>query len=170
MYLIAKLFEQLNARVTAQAGKKVDVQFFYGTLPELNARHALGEFTLFMDFPDLSYNSSGAGYGGQLVTLNFTIMIQIRDQDKPIKHLKIIDQVVRWLHNWKPEEGEFTPLVRVAAGVDDRFDYPRVYRVDFKCTATDRTSEALEWSQTNDTEETAVDLGITTEVVESLEV
>jgi hypothetical protein len=169
MYLIAKLFEQLNARITAKAGKKVDVQFFNGTLPDVQSRQALGEFTLFMDFPDLSYASSGAGYGGQLVTLNITILIQIRDQDKPIKHLKIIDQIVRWLHAWKPEVGEFTPLTRVSAGVDERFDYPRVYRVDFKCTATDRNSEALEWSQTNDTEETAVGLGITTEVVESLE-
>jgi len=169
MYLIAKLFEQLNARITAKAGKKVDVQFFNGTLPDLQKRTALGAFTLFMDFPDLSYNSSGAGYGGQLAILEFDILIQIRDQDNVIDHLKIIDQVVRWLHNWKPEVGEFTPLTRVSAGVDDRFDYPRVYRVRFKCTATDRVSEALEWSQTNDSEGTAVNLNVETEVVDEIE-
>lgn len=169
MYLIAKLFEQLNARITAKAGKKVDVQFFNGTLPDIQKRQAVGAFTLFMDFPDMSYKSSGGGYGGQLANLKFTILIQIRDQDDVINHLKIIDQIVRWLHAWKPEVGEFTPLTRVSAGVDERFDYPRVYRVDFECTATDRISEGLEWSQTNDTEETAVSLNVVTEVVDTLE-
>jgi hypothetical protein len=168
MYLIAKLFEQITTRLVAKAGKKLDVQFFNGTLPEVTSRQAVGNFTVFVDFPDLSYNSSGAGYGGQMVNIELNLMVVIRNQDDVLQHLKHLDNIVRSLHAWKPE-GEFTPLMRISAGVDRRFDYPRVYSIGFKLTGTDRNSEAFEWSQTNDTEETAVTLNVDPEVVESLE-
>lgn len=70
MYLIAKLYEQLSLRIKEKSSSRIDCQFFDGTLPEVDKR-AKGAFAVLMDFPQLTYLSHGAGYGGQQVQMDF---------------------------------------------------------------------------------------------------
>lgn len=166
MYLIAQLFNAMTDRIKAKCSTKVDVQFWNGDLDKILKMTATGNFLVMMDFPEIQFSSSGAGYGGQLATINFDLMLVIRDQEDTIKHMRHLDTIVRSLHAWTPVkeaadniEG-WTALMRVSMGVDARFDFPRVYRIGYRTTARDVNSEAFEWSKTNYDEETATDLAI----------
>jgi hypothetical protein len=172
MYLIAQLFNALNDRIKAEVSKKVDVQFWNGNLDDLFKKQATGAFLVFMDFPSINYLASGAGYGGQQAQIEFSLLIAIRDQASILDHLKIIDTITRPIHGWTPAKEAayaldgWTPIVRKSASVDDRFEYPLVYRISFNTTANDRNSEAYEWSKTNFDIDTVTELNIDVQIEE----